>query len=81
MKRFFSLLCGLGLTLCPVLAEEVQPQQDVEIKNSYLNVTSVNKKGDAEVQRVKIDKCFLSIIRINLGDKEVPIELKGEKDE
>lgn len=71
-----KLLLGavlLGLLIGGIAnAEELQSQQDVEIKNSYLNVTSVNKKDDAEVQRVKIDKCFLSIIRINLGDKEVP---------
>ena len=71
----FALLIG-----AVVNAEEIQPQQDVEIKNSYLNVTSVNKKDDAEIQKVRIDKCFLSIIRINLGDKEVPIpeDNKGE---
>ena len=63
-----SLLIG-----AVVNAEEIQPQQDVEIKNSYLNVTSVNKKDDAEIQKVRIDKCFLSIIRINLGDKEIPL--------
>lgn len=69
----------LGTVLAALLigavvnAEEIQPQQDVEIKNSYLNITSVNKKDDAEIQKVRIDKCFLSIIRINLGDKEVPI--------
>lgn len=71
-----KLLLGavlLGLLIGGIAnAEELQPQQDVEIKNSYLNITSVNKKDDTELQRVKIDKCFLSIIRINLGDKEVP---------
>lgn len=71
-----KLLLGavlLGLLIGGIAnAEELQPQQDVEIKNSYLNITSVNKKEDAEIQKVKIDKCFLSIIRINLGDKEVP---------
>lgn len=56
-----------------------EPAQDVEIKNSYLNVTSVNKQEDAELQRVKIDKCFLSIIRVNLGGKEVPVEVQKEK--
>lgn len=72
-KRLLLGTVLLGLLIAGVAnAEEVQPQQDVEIKNSYLNVTSVNKKDDAELQRVKIDKCFLSIIRINLGDKEVP---------
>lgn len=78
MKLFAAAILvaflGLGLT---VMAEEV-PKQDVEIKNSYLNVTSVNKKDDAEVQKVRIDKCFLSIIRINLGDKEVPVEVVKE---
>lgn len=78
MKLFAAAILvaflGLGLT---VMAEEV-PKQDVEIKNSYLNVTSVNKKDDAEVQKVRIDKCFLSIIRINLGDKEVPVEVIKE---
>lgn len=78
MKLFATAILvaflGLGLT---VMAEEV-PKQDVEIKNSYLNVTSVNKKDDAEVQKVRIDKCFLSIIRINLGDKEVPVEVIKE---
>lgn len=72
-----KLLLGavlLGLLIGGIAnAEELQPQQDVEIKNSYLNITSVNKKDDAEIQKVRIDKCFLSIIRINLGDKEVPI--------
>lgn len=69
----------LGLLAVPTMAaEEVVPKQDVEIKNSYLNVTSVNKKDDAEIQKVVIDKCFLSIIRINLGDKEVPIEVVKE---
>lgn len=62
-----------------VNAEEIQPQQDVEIKNSYLNVTSVNKKDDAEIQKVRIDKCFLSIIRINLGDKEIPLPDKDKE--
>lgn len=78
MKLFATAILvaflGLGLT---VMAEET-PKQDVEIKNSYLNVTSVNKKDDAEVQKVRIDKCFLSIIRINLGDKEVPVEVVKE---
>ena len=72
-KRLLLGAVLLGLLIGGVVnAEEVQPQQDVEIKNSYLNITSVNKKDDTELQRVKIDKCFLSIIRINLGDKEVP---------
>ena len=70
-----ALLIGAAVN-----AEELQPQQDVEIKNSYLNVTSVNKKDDAEIQKVRIDKCFLSIIRINLGDKEVPIPDKDKED-
>ena len=70
-----SLLIG-----AVVNAEEIQPQQDVEIKNSYLNVTSVNKKDDAEIQKVRIDKCFLSIIRINLGDKEIPLP-ENDKEE
>lgn len=78
MKLFATAILvaflGLGLT---VMADEA-PKQDVEIKNSYLNVTSVNKKDDAEVQKVRIDKCFLSIIRINLGDKEVPVEVVKE---
>lgn len=75
MKLFaaFMLVAALGLGAM-TMAEEA-PKQDVEIKNSYLNVTSVNKKDDAEVQKVRIDKCFLSIIRINLGDKEVPVEV------
>lgn len=79
-----KLLLGtvlLGLLIGGIVnAEEIQPQQDVEIKNSYLNVTSVNKKDDAELQRVKIDKCFLSIIRINLGDEEVPLPDKDKED-
>lgn len=78
-----KLLLGavlLGLLIGGIAnAEELQPQQDVEIKNSYLNITSVNKKDDGEVQRVKIDKCFLSIIRINLGDKEVPYPKNKEE--
>lgn len=78
MKLFatFMLVAALGLGVM-TMAEEA-PKQDVEIKNSYLNVTSVNKKDDAEVQKVRIDKCFLSIIRINLGDKEVPVEVIKE---
>lgn len=77
MKR----LLLLGISLCifcltPVHAQSDTSEQDVQITNSYLNIKSVNKKEDANVQRVKIDKCFLSIIRINLGDKEVPVELK-----
>lgn len=78
MKLFaaFMLVAALGLGAM-TMAEEA-PKQDVEIKNSYLNVTSVNKKDDAEVQKVRIDKCFLSIIRINLGDKEVPVEVIKE---
>lgn len=77
MKRF--LLLGISLfilCLTPVNAQPESAKQDVEITNSYLNIKSVNKRGDANVQRVKIDKCFLSIIRINLGDKEVPVELE-----
>lgn len=77
MKRFLLLgmsLCLLCLT--PVHAQSDASEQDVELTNSYLNVKSINKRGDANVQRVKIDKCFLSIIRINLGDKEVPVELE-----
>ena len=69
----------LGLFTVPAIAaEKVVPKQDVQVKNSYLNATSVNKKGDAEVQKVVIEKCFLSIIRINLGDKEVPVEVVKE---
>lgn len=78
MKKKIVILMGLvliGLT-STAKAEEVIPQQEVEIKNSYLNVTSVNKKQDATTQKVVIDKCFLSIIRINLGDKKVPVEVK-----
>ena len=80
MKKSLCLLFGLILIgyLNPAKAEEVVPKQDVQIKNSYLNVTSVNKKGDAEVQKIVIDKCFLSIIRIKLGDKEVPVEVEKE---
>ena len=77
MKRF--LLLGISLfVLCftPVNAQPDAAKQDVEITNSYLNIKSVNKRGDANVQKVRIDKCFLSIIRINLGDKEVPVELE-----
>lgn len=77
MKRLLLLgisLCLLCLT--PVHAQSDAAKQDVEITNSYLNIKSVNKRGDANVQKVKIDKCFLSIIRINLGDKEVPVELE-----
>lgn len=78
MKLFaaFMLVAALGLGAMTMAKEA--PKQDVEIKNSYLNVTSVNKKDDAEVQKVRIDKCFLSIIRINLGDKEVPVEVIKE---
>lgn len=80
MKKSLCLLFGLILMgyLNPAKAEEVAPAQEVEVKNSYLNVTSVNKKGDGELQKVVIDKCFLSIIRINLGDKEVPVEVVKE---
>lgn len=77
MKRL--LLLGISLfilCLTPVHAQPDAAKQDVEITNSYLNIKSVNKRGDANVQKVKIDKCFLSIIRINLGDKEVPVELE-----
>lgn len=73
-KRLLLGTVLLALLIGAVVnAEEIQPQQDVEIKNSYLNVTSINKKDDAEIQKVRIDKCFLSIIRINLGDKEIPL--------
>lgn len=77
MKRL--LLLGISLfilCLTPVNAQPELAKQDVEITNSYLNIKSVNKRGDANVQKVKIDKCFLSIIRINLGDKEIPVELE-----
>ena len=73
------LLGTVLLGLCIGAAVNAEPQQDVEIKNSYLNVTSVNKKQDANNQKVRIDKCFLSIIRINLGDKEVPIDISKEQ--
>ena len=73
------LLGTVLLGLCIGAAVNAEPQQDVEIKNSYLNVTSVNKKQDADNQKVRIDKCFLSIIRINLGDKEVPIDISKEQ--
>lgn len=77
MKRL--LLLGISLSifcLTPTYAQSDASEQDVGLTNSYLNVKSINKRGDANVQRVKIDKCFLSIIRINLGDKEVPVELE-----
>lgn len=73
------LLGTVLLGLCIGAVVNAEPQQDVEIKNSYLNVTSVNKKQDADNQKVRIDKCFLSIIRINLGDKEVPIDISKEQ--
>ena len=73
------LLGTVLLGLCIGAAVNAEPQQDVEIKNSYLNVTSVNKKQDADNQKVRIDKCFLSIIRINLGDKEVPVAISKEQ--
>lgn len=73
------LLGTVLLGLCIGAAVNAEPQQDVEIKNSYLNVTSVNKKQDADNQKVRIDKCFLSIIRINLGDKEVPVDISKEQ--
>lgn len=78
--RLFSLLLAMLMVgfILPVKAEEepVDVKQNIRVKNSYLNITSVNKKKDAKVQDVVIDKCFLSIIRINLGDKEVPVEIK-----
>lgn len=73
------LLLGLIITLgylTPVLAQTDASKQDVEVTNSYLNIKSINKKGDANIQKVKINKCFLSIIRINLGGKEVPVKLE-----
>ena len=73
------LLGTVLLGLCIGAAVNAEPQQDVEIKNSYLNVTSVNKKQDADNQKVRIDKCFLSIIRINLGDKEVPVDISKKQ--
>lgn len=81
MKKSLCLLFGLILMgyLNPAKAEEADcGKQEVEVKNSYLNVTSVNKKETAHCQKVVIDKCFLSIIRINLGDKEVPVEVVKE---
>lgn len=78
MKLFAAFMLVVALGLGAMTMAEEAPKQDVEIKNSYLNVTSVNKKDDAEVQKVRIDKCFLSIIRINLGDKEVPVEVIKE---
>ena len=79
MKKIILSGILLGLLAVPAMAaEKVVPKQDVQVKNSYLNATSVNKKGDAEVQKVVIEKCFLSIIRINLGDKEVPVEVVKE---
>lgn len=68
-----TLIAVIGVTVLGSLAKaEDVKGQEAEIRNSYLNITSVNKKGDADLQRVKIDKCFLSIIRVNLGHHELP---------
>lgn len=79
MKRFllFGLVVSLGV-LTPVLAQPNASKQDVEITDSYLNIKSVNKVDDAAVQKIRINRCFLSIIRINLGGKEVPVDIKKE---
>ena len=79
MKKIVLTGLVLGLLAVPAMADEDCGKQEVEVRNSYLNINSVNKKTDAHCQKVVIDKCFLSIIRINLGDKEVPLPEKEDK--
>lgn len=45
-----------------------------KVQEKIAKKEGVNKKDDTDIQRVKIDKCFLSIIRINLGHHELPVK-------
>lgn len=74
MGKQLFILTFLAVFSVYAFGNIARAEQEVEVKNSYLNVTSVNKKDDTDIQRVKIDKCFLSIIRINLGHHELPVK-------
>ena len=68
MKNFILILCVLFALTSSVFAEESKPSQAVEIENSYLTRLKVQK--GAEIECVKINKCFLMWVTLQEQKKQ-----------
>lgn len=62
MKKFLLTLFMPYLVAIPVIAQEIQDKQTVNVKNSYLTTVATDKNS-AQVQQVTVTNSFLVFIK------------------
>lgn len=69
MKQIFTLIMILAFCM-PVFADNVQPEQSVQLEKSYINKIKLCKEKDTDIQNLYLKSSFFNWITISSGKCE-----------